>query len=34
MLDAWSLFIALVKASHELDTKEQLIDNLDERKFA
>jgi hypothetical protein len=34
MFDAWSLFIALVKASHEFDTKEQLIDNLDERKFA
>jgi len=34
MLDAWKLFIALVKASHEFDTKEQLIDNLDERKFA
>jgi hypothetical protein len=34
MLDAWKLFIALVRASHEFDTKAQLIDKLDARKFA
>jgi hypothetical protein len=34
MLDAWRLFIALVKTSHKFDTKAQLIDNLDARKLA
>jgi hypothetical protein len=34
MLDAWRLFIALVKASHAFDTKAQLIDNLDARKLS
>lgn len=34
MLDAWRLFIALVKASDKFDTKAQLFDYLDARRLS